>query len=673
MRTLHALLPHAALALALFSAPALSQGQQVPPRPEAARRIAGLVRAEIACRGLSAAPWAERVDAFWEGSPISAALDPEALPQLEGRTVDAWLVPHKTDAEWAQSPQLVDVRGAPSARTFVPGGFAANVWELDFGSILGGSGTRLGLPLDLVLDVDRNGYLSSGDWIDGSDALEGLAILKTAVLSGPYTVTEQLYSAGTWLGQDVYYPSNIAQLGQLPLVVISHGNGHNYQWYDHLGYHLASWGCVVMSHTNNTQPGIVAASTTTLSNTEYLLANQGTVLGGVLSGHIDRTRMAWIGHSRGGEGVAYAHNRVRTGNYLPVNFQLSDIKLVSSIAPTDFLGPASSSAVGVPYSLWTGGADSDVNGCADCDLCQTFQLHERATVERYSISLHGVGHGAFHNGAASTFADGPCQLTRQETHSVMKAYLLPMVRTHLFGEEVVRECLWRHWEGFRCFSLPATACLVVDLMYRAKPAQRLVVDDFQTNTATNTSSSGGAVSFTVTALTEGLFDDADLVFTDLATDPMNGMTLAGPGDTNRGIVFSATAGTSISFELPAAARDLRGWRRITLRAAQATRNALTTQTLAPYDFTLAIVDGAGRRAALRVSALSMGLSEPYQRVGCGTGVGWANEFETLRVDLGALARQNPALDLSDVRGIEALFDAAPCRIGFDDLALENDR
>ena len=36
------------------------------------------------------------------------------------------------------------------------------------------------------------------------------------------------------------------------------------------------------------------------------------------------------------------------------------------------------------------GADNDVNGCASCDLCQTFHLHERAIGNRQSISLHGV-------------------------------------------------------------------------------------------------------------------------------------------------------------------------------------------------------------------------------------------------------------------------------------------
>jgi hypothetical protein len=657
----------------LAAADAAAQAQQVPSRPQAPRLIANLTRTEIACRALTTAPWAERVNAFWEGSTLSAALDPAVLPVFEGRTVDVWVVDHKTDLQWAAAPQLVDVRGASSTRTFVAGGFAANVFELDAGTIFGGLDTRLGRPIDIVLDVDRNGVLSSGDWLDGDDTLEGASILKTAALNGPYAVTEQLFSAGTWLGQDVYYPTSIAQLGQLPLVVVSHGNGHNYQWYDHIGYHLASWGCIVMSHTNNTMPGIATASTTTLTNTEYLLANQATLLGGVLNGKIDRTRIAWVGHSRGAEGVAYAHTRVRTGNFVSSQFSLSDIKLVSSIAPTDFLGPNSSAAIGVPYSLWTGGADADVNGCADCDLCQTFQLHERATAERYSISLHGAGHGAFHNGATSTVAAGPCQLTRVETHSVMKAHLLPMVKLHLFGEELARECLWRHWSGFRGFSLPTTSCLVVDLMYRPRAAQRLVIDDFQTNTATNLSSSGGAVVGTVTGLVEALMDDADTVFTDLATDPMNGMTLAGPGDTNRGIVFDAALGAYLAFDLPVSARDVRAWKRVSLRAAQATRDPLTTQALAEFDFSVALVDGAGRRAQLRVSALSMGLSEPYQRTACGVGTGWANEFETVRVDLPALARANPDLDLADVRSVELVFDAASGRIGVDDLALEMDR
>ena len=62
------------------------------------------------------------------------------------------------------------------------------------------------------------------------------------------------------------------------------------------------------------------------------------------------------------------------------DFTRQSILLVSSIAPTDFLGPNDSDMGAAPYHLWTGGADADVNGCADCDVCQTFHLLDRADV-----------------------------------------------------------------------------------------------------------------------------------------------------------------------------------------------------------------------------------------------------------------------------------------------------
>ena len=83
--------------------------------------------------------------------------------------------------------------------------------------------------------------------------------------AGPYQVIEIQYTGGTFLGQDTYYPANIPSLVQLPLVVVSHGNGHLYTWYDHIGYHLASYGFIVMSHQNDTVPGSHTAAVTTLS------------------------------------------------------------------------------------------------------------------------------------------------------------------------------------------------------------------------------------------------------------------------------------------------------------------------------------------------------------------------------------------------------------------------
>src|SRR5207253_9647859 len=61
------------------------------------------------------------------------------------------------------------------------------------------------LPYDVVLDFDRDGWLSTGDWIDGSDAEAGFYVLYPTTHAGPLAVTELVYSGGTWLGQDLFY------------------------------------------------------------------------------------------------------------------------------------------------------------------------------------------------------------------------------------------------------------------------------------------------------------------------------------------------------------------------------------------------------------------------------------------------------------------------------------
>jgi len=104
----------------------------------------------------------------------------------------------------------------------------------------------------VVIDVNGDGLLSEGDYADGYRGAAGFYVVKDTVAPGPLLTTAINYSGGSWLGQRTWYPTNIGELGQLPLVVISHGNGHNYTWYDYLQQHLASYGYVVMSHENDT-------------------------------------------------------------------------------------------------------------------------------------------------------------------------------------------------------------------------------------------------------------------------------------------------------------------------------------------------------------------------------------------------------------------------------------
>ena len=561
----------------------------------------------------------------------------------------------------------------------VAGTIQANTMIVDAGTLSGDAGIELGVPYDLVVDVNQNGTLDAGDYIDGySDTEAGFYVCRDTVLPGPFATVELTYdlSVGMWDEQNTFYPANIAALGELPLVVVSHGNGHNYQWYDHIGTHLASHGYVVMSHSNNTGAGVAAAATTTLSNTDAFLSNLATIGGGAMLGHVDTDNIVWIGHSRGGEGVVIAYDRIFDGVFVPVHYQLADIKLVSSIAPVDFLTLPNTDPHGVNYHLWTGGSDADVNGCADCNLCQTFHLHDRALQYRQSISLHGVGHGDFHNGGGSSVATGPCLVGRPDTHKIVKGYVFPLVERYIDGNIPAKDYLSRQWESFRPPGAPvANPCVTVDLMYRDGAAPgKIVLDDFQTNPATTTSSLGLGVAFTVSALSEGDLDDNNTTFTDVVTDVMNGMTVNGTGtDFSKGVVFEWSGGAPYYAYLVPGGGPLSLWKHISFRAAQSTRDALTIAALADLTFDVTVVDTSLNFARINVSAFGGGVEEPYQRTLCGTGAGWANEFETIRVPIEAFKYNNGAINLNSIFAVGFEFGPAhgstQGRIGIDDVEL----
>jgi hypothetical protein len=629
---------------------------------------------QLAGNVLGQYPHFEFVRAFNQGAPIGVAVDPSRFPQVVGQTADVYVVASKSRSAWIADGALTDLTGGAETVLFAAGSITGNTVAVDLGTLPADAGTGLGVPYDVVVDLDQNGRFDGDDLIDGFDEVEaGLYVVHDLTLPGPLAVTEVLYSGGTFLGQDLYYPTGIAGMGELPLVVVSHGNGHNYQWYDHIGMHLASYGYIVMSHQNNTVPGIETASTTTLTNTDYLLGNLGTIEGGALQGHLDGHNITWIGHSRGGEGITRAYDRIFDGTYTPVNFVLSDIRLLSSIAPTDFLGPNSANPHGVDYHLWVGGADADVSGCVGSDVTQCFHLHDRATDKRMSTSLHGVGHGDFHASTGSV-ATGPCLVGKTDTHTIMRGYLLPLVKHHIEGNIPAEDFLWRQYETFHPIGAPvANPCVVVDLMYREQPSERMVLDDFQTNPGTDLSSSGGAVAGTVTIAGENRLDDPDSNFT-WDGDTFNGFGHGAAGDSTRGLVLEFAPpqdDVDLAFSLPAALRDLTGHGYLSFRSCQTTRHPNTTAELADLTYTLELTDGAGNFGRINIGAWGGGVEEPYQRTSCGSGAGWGNEFETIRVRLADFQTDATGLDLSDVRTLTFRFGLAWGsrfgRIGLDDI------
>jgi hypothetical protein len=154
---------------------------------------------------------------------------------------------------------------------------------------------------------------------------------------------------------------------------------------------------------------------------------------------------------------------------------------------------------------------------------------------------------------------------------------------------------------------------------------------------------------------------------------MNGMNQAIELDEHResGVVFDWNEkDASYEIGLPKGAHDLRAYGYLSFRAAQGTRHPNTVSLDGPLSFTVVLVDGSGAESAVDISTFGV-LTETYPRPGEGSGEGWANEFNTIRIPLTSFDADGRAFDLGDVRSVRFAFGpsyGSPLgRIGLDDV------
>jgi hypothetical protein len=429
-----------------------------------------------------------------------------------------------------------------------------------------------------------------------------------------------------------------------------------------------------MSHDNDTGPGIENASETTLLFTDEILREQPRLGGGVLAGHIDASRIAWIGHSRGGEGIARAYDRLIDEGYPSAFYSADDLVILSSIAPTDFLGPSSSDPHSVAYHLLYGSADGDVGGYPDSSIAQSFGLYERAVGARQSTYVQGADHNDFNCCGFNDFEGPPeTEIGRPEAQQVQKAATLALIELYVDRSRIPRDYFWRQYEALRPLGVAPGTVVVHEL--RAHPGERaFVIDDYQGEPSEAVSSSGGAVSWDVTDLVEDRHRETD-TFEWTGTEPMNGMTRGRAEDVGRGSVFEFATGGDAFLELSVvpAERDFTRATFLSFRAAQGTRHPETTAALEDLDFTVTLIDGTGARSSIAIGAYGGGIEEPYQRGGYGPGQGWQNEFETIRLRLTDFLRNGSGIDLTEVLAVRfefgSSFGSAEGRVALDDIEL----
>ena len=631
----------------------------------------------LACVPLTEAPYASFVRVFISGTPLTVAVDPALTPVVAGAVADAYIVQGRSASQWASNPILIDARGASQSVTFAAGGIAANRFTLTgTNSLSFDSGIAVGRGYDLVIDIDRDGELSAGDLIDGWGDESAVWWCRDPGATGPLAVTtlSSYTASGATAGfttSRLWYPTTIGSMGTRPLVVISHGNGHQYSWYDYLGTHLASWGYIVISHQNNTVPGVETASTTTLQHTSAIIAQQGTVASGAINGHIDATTIGWIGHSRGGEGVARGYDRIFDATYTPTGYSLGSIKFICSIAPTDFLGVSSSHPHSANYMVLWGAADGDVSGVPTNTVAWSFDLSERSIGTHNTVYVHGADHNDFNCCGTNDFV-GPTgtAIGNAGAQAVAKAFILAGLKVHLEGERALEEFAWRPSSNLRPPVVAATTTLVKEL-WKPASAGTVVLDNFQTQTSTTTSSSGGSVTSTVANISEALARDTDGSYTWSTGNPHNGSVRATTSDTQRMVAFDWNSAQSMEWAVPIALQNVSACDFIELRVGQGTRHPNTVTLNGAATFSIVLRDQAGTEVRVGSRAYGEAVNAPYARTGSGTGTGWQNELRTVRLRLRDFRAGGTALDLAHLAAVRievgGTAGSATGRFVIDDL------
>lgn len=636
-----------------------------------------VINTQLAGVPLAEYPYFEYTRAFNEGSEVFLAIDPDRFPGIQGAAGNIYIVASKTNAQWIADPTLVDVRGGPQPHTFDAASIMDAAVSLTGSSTLAAAnGLNISTGYDIVVDLDGNGVLSGGDYIDGYGLIDpdanGFSVFTDMTSAGP--LTPRFIDTSSSRGAlRLNYPVELPDVGPLPIVVIVHGGGHDYRWYDYLQDHLSSWGWVSISVQND----FSGTGNRPLQHTDALIAEQATIAGGVLNGLLDASRIVWIGHSLGGREVNIAAERLDRGLFTPLRYRLENITLVSAIAANSIgdFGSLEAAPGPVNYHMIWGSADGDISGSPDSFGGQTvpFRNYERATRHKHSTYIHGADHNVFNCCGFRNF-QGPVstEIGRAEAQRIAKSIWLALIKHYGEGNTDAIDYLTRPWDSFKPLSVATGTTLVHMHRTPTDAGGARVIDDFQTNPSVFQSSSGGTVTLNVSNATEVRQRDADSSFTWTPTDPANGMNYAFlPADNSRGMVFDFNGPAFIEFQVLPALGDVSGYDHLSFRVCQGTRHPNTIAELAPVTFNVSLIDDTGTQSTIHIGAYGAGASEPYQRTGVGTGTGWQNEYNTIRLRLTDFLAQGSGVDLARIAAIRFDFGQGEGstigRLGLDEI------
>jgi dienelactone hydrolase len=664
----------------------------------------------VSGRVVLGAPYFQYSDTFEVGENVYAALDPGIIdPGNVSKMCALYVVPSKNDAQWNADNSLNHLailggNGAVPKLKVQAGCVNANkvlVWPnanvigeydivADFGNNVPDAAAfttdaQYNTPLDVIDGYFVAGFrivedpgtltdpgLFAGNWNYDPTVVSGLGLLGTVSVDdeNSFYATPGAFSVlsrQVQLRANVFFPADAAGVTDpaqisatkpdYPLVVIVHGNGHNYTAYDFLLRHLAQNGFVAASIDNRYLLGGSPAhgmhglgrANNFFRHLAVLKAKFGPKL---------QNNIGVMGHSRGGEGVvkiARLNQQLALGN---------NVNAVLSLAPTDQYGKeVLAGAFTKPFFVLYGSRDGDVAGWHPSALgipgfdwrMTGFSLYDRAADAPKSMAFI---YRATHNGFITTNSDNPgdTPLSEATQQAITRAYTTAFFRQHLRSESKWNGMFTGEWKPA---SVAATGA---ELYLQHSTPGGKTVDNFEGAVANwQTSTLGGAVShggsLPVDPEEGRLFD----------FPPGNpGLDNKSPHDSKGLKVRWDNAGDRLVWTIPPAHKDVTTFAILSLRVTQKEASA-SNPANQPQDLRVTLRDGANNQRAVRVGAFGV-IPFPDQRSNTDLR---KSAFTTIRIPLTAytiVCAGQPKVALSDL--VELALDftqGAPGEIEVDEI------
>lgn len=374
-----------------------------------------------------------------------------------------------------------------------------------------------------------------------------------------------------------------------PLIVIIHGNGHDYTTYDFLLEHFA-------------KNGFIAASIDVryFNGSSDVLGMSGQGRAEALFPHLNilntkfgskvQNNIGIMGHSRGGDAVVKAA-RINQQQALGHN-----INAVIALAPTDQYGTeVLGGAWSKPFFVLYGSRDGDIDGgiwTSGYTVPQTgFAHYDRANGSKKSMCFV---YRATHNGFITSNVDAPWDgdvIANMEPvatqQAFTKAYMNAFYRWHLKNES--------QWKGmFAGEWTPGSVAVTGAKSYiQYQETITKIVDEFEGAINWQASTIGGTVAHGGTL-------PVDPSENKMSAAVVAGLDPKAPHDTQGLKVRWNNAGDTLIYGIPAAHKDVSAYSVLSFRVTQKVDSASNPLNQS-QNFRVALKDGSNNERAVRVS------------------------------------------------------------------------